>query len=124
VEMRIVVHDATSAGALAERLTVAFGAHRISRWGDRPEVGIQVGRHSDRAVLRVLEAVDGWLDQAGAGFADMQLGKRSYRVDRRAPVESWQRPSNDPAELGDSGETSAPAGRTEASPSSIERGLR
>ena len=50
---------ATGANALAERLTVAFGARRISRLDDRPEVGVQVGRHSDRAVLRVLDAVDG-----------------------------------------------------------------
>ena len=82
MEMRIVVPDATSASALAERLTVAFGAHRISRLGERPEVGVEVGRHSDRAVLRVLDAVDGWLDHAGAGFADMRLGKRSYRFTR------------------------------------------
>ncbi len=82
MEMRIVVPDATSASALAERLTVAFGAHRISRLGDRPEVAVRVGRHSDRAVLRVLDAVDGWLDHAGAGFAELRLGKRSYRFTR------------------------------------------
>jgi hypothetical protein len=83
MEMRIEVPDATSAGALAERLTVAFGgAERISCWGDRPEVGVQVGRHSDRAVLRVLDAVEGWLDHAGAGFAELRLGKRSYRFTR------------------------------------------
>jgi hypothetical protein len=90
VEMRIVVADATSAGALAERLTVAFGANRISRWADPPEVGVQCGRQADRTVLRVLKVVEGWLDQAGAGFADMQLGERSYRIARWAPVESWQ----------------------------------
>jgi hypothetical protein len=82
MEMRIVVPDATSASALAERLTVAFGARRISRLDDRPEVGVQVGRHSDRAVLRVLDAVEGWLDHAGAGFAELRLGKRSYRFTR------------------------------------------
>jgi hypothetical protein len=30
MEMRIVVPDASSSSALAERLTVAFGANRIS----------------------------------------------------------------------------------------------
>jgi hypothetical protein len=88
--MRIVVADATSASALAERLTVAFGANRISRWADPPEVGVRCGRQADRTVLRVLKVVEGWLDQAGAGFADMQLGERSYRIARWAPVESWQ----------------------------------
>ena len=110
MEMRIVVPDATCASALAERLTVAFGARRISRLDDRPEVGVQVGRHSDRAVLRVLDAVDGWLDHAGVGFADMRLGKRSYRVARWAPVESWQRPSRDPRELAGAGESACSGG--------------
>jgi hypothetical protein len=45
MEMRIVVADAAS--ALAERLTVAFGAEQISLWGDRPEVGVRVERESD-----------------------------------------------------------------------------
>jgi hypothetical protein len=122
--MQIVVADAASASTLAERLMATFGANRISRRDDRPEVGVRVGRHSDRAVLRVLDAVDGWLDQAGAGFADMRLGKRSYRVARRAPVESWQRPGSDPPELDDSGATDARAGLTTASSSSRRKGSR
>ncbi len=90
MEMRIVVADAASASVLAERLAAVFGAGWISLWGDRPEVGIRVGRESDRAVLRVLDAVDRRLDQAGGGFAEMWLGKRSYRVARWAPVEVGQ----------------------------------
>ena len=121
MEMRVVVPDAAGASVLAERLTDAFGAERISRRGDRPEVGIRVGRQSDRAVLRVLHTVDGWLDHAGAGFAEMRLGKRSYRVARWAPVESWHRPGGDPLELADSSEAAARASRVEASPSSIGR---
>lgn len=90
MEMRIVVPDATSASALAERLTLAFGAEQISHWSDRPEVGVRVERESDRAVLRVLETVERWLDQAGVGFAEMWLGRRSYRVARWVPLETWQ----------------------------------
>lgn len=88
MEMRIVVPDAASASALAERLTVAFGAERILLWADRPEVEIQVERESDRAVLRVLDAVERWLDQAGVSFAELWLGKRSYRAHRWIPVET------------------------------------
>ena len=90
MEMRIVVPDAASASALAERLTVAFGTEQISFWGDRPEVAIRVERESDRAVLRVLETVQRWLDQAGVAFAELWLGKRSYRVAGWAPVETGQ----------------------------------
>ena len=116
MDMRIVVRDAPSASALAERLTAAFGADRILRSGDRPEVGIRFRRHSDRAVLRVLAAVEGWLDHAGGGFADLQLGRHSYRVARRAPVESWHRPSRDPLEIADSDEVGARASRMETPP--------
>jgi len=112
VEMRIVVPDAASATALAERLTVSFGAARVSCRRDRTEVGIRVGRHSDRAVLRVLDAVDGWLDYAGAGFADMRLGTRSYRIARRAPVESWQRPGRRPLEFADANQMHGRTSRT------------
>jgi hypothetical protein len=90
MEMRIVVPDAASTGALAERLTAVFGAERISLLGDRREVDIRVEGESDHAVLRVLDAVELWLDQAAVGSAEMWLGEHSYRVARWAPVEAWQ----------------------------------
>ena len=90
MEMRIVVPDAASASELAERLTVAYGAERISLWGNRPEIDIRVERGSDQAVLGVLDTVERWLDQAGVGFAEMWLGERSYRAARWVPVETWQ----------------------------------
>ena len=88
--MRIVVPDATSASGLAERLSLALGAERISLWGDRGEVGVRVERGSDGTVLRVLEAVDRWLDQAGVGSVEMWLGERSYKLARWVQVETWQ----------------------------------
>ena len=84
MEMRVVVQDAATAGALAERLSVGFGADRVSL--KLLEVGVEVERASDRSVLHVLEAVEGWLDQAGVGFAELWLGQRSYTVARWAPV--------------------------------------
>ena len=101
MEMRIVVPDATSASALAERLTVAFGARRISRLHDRPEVGVQVGRHSDRAVLRVLDAVDGWLDHSRRRLRRAATRQTLLPVHQMSPPESWQRPSRNPLELAD-----------------------
>jgi hypothetical protein len=124
MEMRIVVPDATSASALAERLTVAFGANRISRWADLPEVRVRCGRQADRAVLRVLNVVEGWLDQAGAGFADMQLGKRSYRIARWAPVESWQPPSGIRSSSPSQARQEPPASPTEVPSSSMGRERR
>jgi len=90
VEMRIVVGDAASASALAERLVVALGADRITLGGDPPEVGVRVEGESDRTVIGVLDTVERWLDQAGLGSADMWLGENSYRVARWVPVEAWE----------------------------------
>jgi len=80
MEMRIVVPDAASADALAQRLSVAFGSERVSLGGEPGEVGVDVARATDRAVVRVVDAVARWLDQAGVGSADLQLGSNSYRL--------------------------------------------
>jgi hypothetical protein len=90
MKMRIVVPDATSAKGLAERLSLALGAERISLRGDRGEVDVRVERGSDRTVLRVLDAVERWLDHAGVGSVEMRLGERSYKLARWVPVEAWQ----------------------------------
>jgi hypothetical protein len=82
MEMRVVVPDAASASALAEHLTVDLGPERISLWGDRGEVDIRVDGASDRAVLRVLDAVERWFDQACVGSAEMWLGEHSYKLAR------------------------------------------
>jgi hypothetical protein len=58
MEMRIVVPDAASVTALAERLMVAFGSERISVRDEHREVDVRVERGSDRSVLHVLDAVD------------------------------------------------------------------
>jgi hypothetical protein len=88
MEMRVRVPDAASATVLAEWLSMALGAERILLRDERREVEIRVG-DLDRSVLRVFDAVEHWLDQAGAGFAEMWLGERSYRLSRWNPVETW-----------------------------------
>ena len=90
MKMRIVVEDAGSASTLAEALTTDFGHDRISLGGDRPEVEVRVDGGLDRTVLRVLDTVERWLDQAGFASAEMWLGKRSYMLAKSAPVELWQ----------------------------------
>jgi hypothetical protein len=90
MEMRIVVPDAATASAQAERLTAAFGPERISLLDDRREVDVRVESPSDHAVLRVLDTVERWLDEMAAGSAEMWLGENSYRIARWARVETWQ----------------------------------
>jgi hypothetical protein len=89
MQMRIVVPDDASATVLADRLIVAFGSERISLRGDRREVDVLIDREPDRAILRVLDAVERWIDQARVGSVEMWLGERSYRIDRWVPAETW-----------------------------------
>jgi hypothetical protein len=90
MEMQIVVPDAGSANALAQRLSATFGSQRVSLAAERREVDVLVDRDSDPAILRVLEAVERWLDQAAVGSAEMRLGGHSYTLARWVPVETWQ----------------------------------
>jgi hypothetical protein len=86
MEMQIVVPSTESATTLAERLTVALGAGRISVRGENREVDVQLEQESDPTVLRVLDAVERWFDQASVEYAEMRLGERSYRFARWAPL--------------------------------------
>jgi hypothetical protein len=90
--MRIAVPDAArgrgATSAIGDRLVAGFGAERVSL--KRPEVDVEIARDSDRGVLRVLDAVERWIDQAGVGFAELGLGDRSYRLAPGAPIASVQ----------------------------------
>jgi hypothetical protein len=84
--MRVVVADGGNAAMLARRLAGDFGAERVRLWRDRPEVEVELTQNSDRALLRLLEAVERWLDGAAVASAELWVGERSYRLGRRVPI--------------------------------------
>ncbi len=93
MEMWIVPDDPRTARALADDLIATFGEDRVSLRGDRPPVEVRVresGDGSERTVVKVLDAVDRWLQRASAGSAELRLGGRSYTMTRRAPVGLWE----------------------------------
>ena len=63
MEMRIVVPDA-DATLLADQLSVDFGSECVSLRRERREVDILIDREPEPAILRILDAVERWLDQA------------------------------------------------------------
>jgi len=89
MEMRIVAPDVASASALAERLTIAVGSERISLRGERREVDVLIDREPDPTILRVVDAVARWFDQARVATVELWLGERSYRLARWFPAETW-----------------------------------
>jgi hypothetical protein len=86
MEMRIVAGDSESASVLAEALTAAFGARRVSFHPDTAELEVRVQGRSDPAVLGVLDAVDRWFDHEGSRSAQMWLGERSYTFGHQTPA--------------------------------------
>ena len=90
MELRIVVPDATSATVLADRLSLAFGPEHVSLRAGLQEVDVRIDREPDSTILRALDAVERWLDQARVGSVEMWVGERSYRFARWAPTEIGQ----------------------------------
>jgi hypothetical protein len=78
MELRIVVPDAWSSGALAQRLTAVFGGERVSLWPDR-EVDVRVEGEPGGAVLRIFDAVEGWLDQGSGSMRTRSPDGRALR---------------------------------------------
>jgi hypothetical protein len=79
MEMRIMVPDSGSASALALRLASVFGGDRVTLTDDRHEVDLDIERGSDRTILRVLDAVERWLDGAAVTPRNCGLGSTHTR---------------------------------------------
>lgn len=88
MEMRIVVPDPAGATALAELLTIAFGSARISLEGERQVVDVLIDGEPDPAIVRVVDTVERWFDQARIATVEMWLGERSYMLARWVPTET------------------------------------
>jgi hypothetical protein len=80
MEMRIVAGDSESACVLGDALTAIFGPRRVSFRRDDPMREVRIRGGSDPTVLRVLGAVDGWLNHGASRSAEMWLGERSYTL--------------------------------------------
>jgi hypothetical protein len=87
VEIRIVAPDTASASALAERLAIAFGSERISFREDRKEVDVLIDPEPEPAIVRAIETVERWFDQARVGTVELWLGERSYKLAHWVPAE-------------------------------------
>ena len=80
MKMRIVVPDTASASALAEQLTSAFGSDPVALRWHRRQVDVLIDREPEPAIVRVVDAVAHWFEQARVGSVEMWLGERSYRL--------------------------------------------
>ena len=79
VEIRVAVADATGVHGLVRRLAGVFDRSSVSFDGPHKEVRVW-SEWESRSVVLVLDAVEAWLAENGAGSAKLSLGDRSYTM--------------------------------------------
>jgi hypothetical protein len=85
VEIRVTVEDATRVPPLVRRLANLFERSSISFDRSRSEVRVE-SEWESRAVSGVVEVVQTWLSEDGAGSATLLVGNRSYRLVSSTPL--------------------------------------
>jgi hypothetical protein len=85
VEIRVTVEDDTRVPPLVRRLANIFERSSISFDRSRNEVRVE-SEWESRAVLGVVEVVQAWLSESGAGSATLSVGNRSYRLVSSTPL--------------------------------------
>jgi hypothetical protein len=85
VEIRVAVDDAARAPGLMRRLAGLFDRSAISF--DRTQKQVLVAAEwESRGVVQVVEAVESWLMEDGAGSATLSIGNRSYTMRATTPL--------------------------------------
>jgi hypothetical protein len=85
VEIRVTVEDAMRVPGLVRRLASLFERSSISFDRSRNEVCVD-SEWESRAVSGVVEAVQTWVSEDGAGSATLTIGSRSYRLVSPTPL--------------------------------------
>jgi hypothetical protein len=85
VEIRVTVEDDTRVPPLVRRLANIFERSSISFDRSRNEVRVE-SEWESRAVLGVVEVVQAWLSENGAGSATLSVGNRSYTLVSSTPL--------------------------------------
>ena len=80
MEMRIAVPNATSAESLVRQLGAVFDAASVSLDEGRKEVRVRGGREPNRALVKLLQVVDAWLEREAVVSAPVWFGDRSYTL--------------------------------------------
>ena len=79
MEISVALSDAADAESLLRRLAGALDA-TISLDDAHQEIRVLPGDEAERTVIRVVDVVGRWLDQAGVASARLSCGDRSYTL--------------------------------------------
>ena len=80
MEIQVSLLNAMSAERLARRLESVSAAMSVSFDPGRRDVRVLTEMESNRAVVAVIDTVDAWLAEDGAGAARLSVGARSYTM--------------------------------------------
>ena len=83
VEICVIVDEDASVHGLMRRLAAVFTPSAISFDRSRNEVRVD-SEWESRAVVTVIEAVQSWIDEVGAGGARLSIGEHSYYLEAGA----------------------------------------
>ena len=91
MEIHVSLLDAVSAERLAQRLESVSDAMSVSFDPGSMAVSVRTEAESNRAVIQVIDTVDAWLAEDGAGLARLSFGGRSYTMagPSQAAGEAW-----------------------------------
>jgi hypothetical protein len=85
--IRVTTKDVQSAKLLAADLAGLFGDASVTLQPDG-EVLVEPHQESNRALVRTLEAVEGWLERMRIASAAVSVGGRSYTLEHPQPLPS------------------------------------
>jgi hypothetical protein len=80
VEISVVVADPTLVHALMRRLLKLFGPSAVTYDATAKQVRVS-SEWESRAVVEVVDVVQGWIDEGGACSAELAVGDRSYTLE-------------------------------------------
>ncbi len=78
MQLRVALSGQTRLASLAHDLDGLFDADTVSLDARRGELCVEAEHDADRTIIKVLGAVQAWLEAAGGGPAHVFLERRSY----------------------------------------------
>jgi hypothetical protein len=85
VEIRVEVDDAIHVHGLMRRLVALFDRSAVSFDGIRKEIRV-VSEWESRGIVRVIDAIEAWIDEDGGQCAMLSIGNRSYTLTGPPPL--------------------------------------
>ena len=89
MELRVALPGPMRLASLAHALDGALDAQTVSVDTQRSELCVETDADADRTIIKLLGAVQAWLEAAGGGPARICLDRRTYTFTGRSLPPRW-----------------------------------